>query len=47
MYSTQQVCMSLQDIRFLNSVCVVYLEMADLLREFTDPAVMDLKMGVR
>ena len=32
--------------RFLNQ-CAVYVEMADLLREFTDPAVMDIKMGVR
>lgn len=31
---------------FLN-LCSVYVEMADLLREFTDPAVMDIKMGVR
>ena len=37
----------IQNEKVLNSVCTVYVEMADLLREFTDPAVMDLKMGVR
>lgn len=26
---------------------VVYIEMIDLLRDFDDPAVMDLKMGIR
>ena len=24
-----------------------YVEMTDLLREFTEPAVMDIKMGIR
>ncbi len=25
----------------------MYVEMADLLREFEEPAVMDIKMGIR
>ena len=31
---------------FLN-LPLVYIAMSDLLREFDDPAVMDIKMGVR
>ena len=28
-------------------LALVYVEMTDLLREFDEPAVMDIKMGVR
>lgn len=31
----------------LTLVLTVYVEMTDLLREFDEPAVMDIKMGVR
>ena len=31
----------------LNSWSSVHVEMTDLLREFDEPAVMDIKMGMR
>ena len=35
-------------VALLNSAAsLVYVEMTDLLREFDEPAVMDIKMGVR
>ena len=31
----------------MSFLCSVYVEMTDLLREFNEPAVMDIKMGIR
>ena len=38
-----RTCVALLD----SAAPLVYVEMTDLLREFDEPAVMDIKMGVR
>ena len=32
---------------YLSLILIVFVEMADLLRDFDEPAVMDIKIGTR